>query len=96
MKRQFSINELESILNEIYTTTGLLKGLDDLVTRITDQCATNDLSTLNENKIYAVVYDLVNSSDAIQALLITLKDNHRDIIQKLEKQVDSYRYSKNG
>lgn len=94
MKKQFSINEVESILREMYTTTGLLKGLDDLVTRITDQCETNDLSTLDKNKMYSIVYELVNSSDAIQALLITLKDNHKELIQRLEKQVDWYRCSK--
>lgn len=94
MKKQFNIDEVENLLAQMYQIQGLLDALDNILNYILDRTNGKNYSSIKQSKINLIAYELFRDKNAIDSLMITIKQQNDQALKKLSEQIDLY--SKSG
>ena len=94
MKKQFNIDEVENSLAQMYQIQGLLDALDNILNYILDRTNGKNYSSIKQGKINLIAYELFRDKNAIDSLMITIKQQNDQALKKLSEQIDLY--SKSG
>lgn len=90
MEKQFNIDEVENSLGELYNIQGLLDALENVLNYILDCTDGEEYSSIKQSKIYSIVYELFRDKNAINSLIITIRQQNDQALKKLSEQIDLY------
>lgn len=89
--KQFNIDQIESVLSEQESMSGLLKGLRDILSASRNQWTRYDrFDEVPAGVATRVLYQLMRDDDSVMAILHFIEETNQENIHTLNQQINRY------